>query len=452
MARRLHSSSLLPPNVCGGRQRGAKVDALRHAHTSHWLVAAATHRSLGISYEEACQTLCDVPQSMLDEFELELEAQGQQVVLSTPRLTVLDTEESGDSGNSWLRSLHFNEKLDFVQSCVRVRGDKDCDPIARIPDHSAPPPSQGSTATHLKILLAAVGLHQVISQLERTAVYDVHRPMRLAILGAGGCSVPAHLVTALQLPGAKPAEIHAVEVDTEVVATARECFGIGALEKVAQHPGSATDVRDTDANHAPVNTLQLHTQCAFAWIKAATEPIDVLIVDLHGGDDEVNRLRARERAVYAPPAAATGAEFLHDVTKVVGRVRCGVVAFNVIATPAGLVEVQEKIRQAFSIAQHPRCDAMANHDTCCEKPEFTAGPMWTVELPDDFGDNTVDMDANDASHNTLHRLLLVRLGGQSHDLSGPSATDSELGRAISGTMDAVGLKSDEWSALMLQRC
>ena len=188
----------------------------RFAHTTHWLIAAATHRQLGMSYEEASDALQHVDASMLDEFAAELAKGGQQVVASTAQVTVLDSavaeETSGPSRptRSWLRSLHFNDRLDYVQSCVRVKGAAKF----RAADHSQPPPAHGATATHLHLLLVAVGLHRaIVSHTGRPLAED----LRIAVLGAGGCSVPAYLATALRLPGGRRAEIDAVELNKDVV-------------------------------------------------------------------------------------------------------------------------------------------------------------------------------------------------------------------------------------------
>ena len=116
--------------------------------------------------------------------EAELREAGQEIVASTPELTVLDTAlqpggssssseekgEEGSGGHGWLRSLHFNDRVDLVQSCVYVRPSLNyadgnsvsssgpwCPPADRVVDHAAPPPAEGDTATHLNALLAAVG-------------------------------------------------------------------------------------------------------------------------------------------------------------------------------------------------------------------------------------------------------------------------------------------------------
>lgn len=384
----------------------------RFAHTTHWLIAAATHRQLGMSYEEASDALQHVDASMLDEFAAELAKGGQQVVASTAQVTVLDSavaeETSGPSRptRSWLRSLHFNDRLDYVQSCVRVKGAAKF----RAADHSQPPPAHGATATHLHLLLVAVGLHRaIVSHTGRPLAED----LRIAVLGAGGCSVPAYLATALRLPGGRRAEIDAVELNKDVVAAARTYFGIQNLE---------------ETNDKLPNRLRVHTQCALAWVKAAPKSVDVLIVDLESGNSTGDRhLGACE--VHAPPLAATDLDFLRDVARLVGsHLRPGVVAFNCIATPEGLIKVQERVRQGLSLAkaeQHAESTSGAPATTHDDDLQ-----MWVV-APD------VEIEHSDV----LHRVLLFQLGGR---LSGEFDSQG----AITEGMRTLGLQP---SSFVLQK-
>jgi hypothetical protein len=252
----------------GGSDRGAP----------HFLVAACTHRELGLDYEAACELLgglpvalaqslgcvtytivCDRVESVdldtLKEFECELaESGGQEVVFSCRKISVLDTREQSFTGTdtgaeSWVRSIHFNERLDFVQvsgaaipfhlvcaapdgsrayacthsvhcsmessvqSCVRVAGAGG--PQQRKPDHSSSPPSTGPVSTHLGGLSSALALYGLLAA-DGTAEDSDGQPdgisaalrgsrwlLRVLMLGAGGCSVPAHIATALTLPGAR---------------------------------------------------------------------------------------------------------------------------------------------------------------------------------------------------------------------------------------------------------
>jgi hypothetical protein len=457
---------------CDCRRSSSTAGPAAGPAATRWLVAAASHRQLGMSYAEACDVLSEVPPSVLDEFAADLKAGGQEVVASSPRLTVLDstTEQPG----VYLRSLHFNDRLDYVQSCIRVHGAPGCPAQSRTADHSQPPPAHGATATHLHMLLVAVGLHQVVALAEEPKPKREQQPLRVAVLGAGGCSVPGHLATALRLPSRRPAEIHAVELDEEVVAAARDCFGIAALEAADSATASNTDTG--------ANTLRVHgSQCALAWVGEAAEPIDVLIVDLQGGAEENDGASGHERAVHAPPTAATGAAFLRDVAQVVGLSRPGVVAFNCIATPAGLARIEQRVRCGFATAMaSPRegqeketgggrrnstnsIHGSPSHLAKTKTDDDLQGlSMWTVEVK--VGDEPHDEEEEgngssgetNAQQGVLHRLLLVQLGdgGQQSDGSVAAAaagdndtdvsasstsSDSQMGHAIMNAMNAVGL-------------
>jgi predicted DNA-binding protein (UPF0251 family) len=383
-----------------------------------------------MSYAEASEVLQHIDQSMLDEFAAELAQGGQQVVASTPQVTVLDsivpeetTGAQSRSTTSWLRSLHFNDRLDYVQSCVRVTGTPACPPELRVADHSQPPPAHGATATHLHLLLVAVGLHRAIVTETEHALAE---HLRIVVLGAGGCSVPAYLATALRLPGGRPAEIDAVELNDDVVAAARVHFGIQDLEEVND---------DT-----PSNRLRVHRQCALAWVKAASESVasesvDVLIVDLQGGNAADRHLGKCE--VYAPPLAAMDLEFLHEVTKLIRNhpSRPGVVAFNCIATPEGLIQIQERLRHGLSLAKVER------HMETTERVPATHDndvQMWAVAP-------VVEIEHSDGEQQkVLHRVLLCQLGGQL-----PGESDPHLDGAITDAMHKLGLRP---ASFVLQTC
>lgn len=396
-----------------GRSRRLRLNLprsqLRFAHTTHWLVAAATHRQLGISYTEASEALQHVDQSMLDDFAAELAQGGQEVVASTPQVTVLDTIVPAQSRSkaSWLRSLHFNDRLDYVQSCVRVTGTPACPPELRVADHSQPPPMDGETATHLHLLVVAVGLYRAMAA-------ETAEHLHIVVLGAGGCSVPAYLAAALRLPGGQPAEIDAVELNDDVVAAARAHFGIQNLEEVN--------------NNTPPNRLRVHTQCALEWVKAATERVDVLIVDLQSGNATDRHLGTCE--VHAPPQAAMESGFLHDVAKLVRKHSSRpLVAFNCIATPQGLIQIQERLRQGLSLANAEQDMVTTEKVLPATTPDDDV-QMWII-APD------VEIEDSDERRRqrVLHRVLLFQLGSQL-----PGESDRRLDGAITEAMRTVGLQ------------
>jgi hypothetical protein len=139
----------------------------------------------------------------------------------------------------WLRSMHFNDRLDLVQSCVRVRANpaevagagpgragssSSSSSRRRVPDHTRPPPSVGRTATHLHGLAAAPALHHMLSRARHRHSSSSQPPpplpppppLGITVLGAGGCSVPAFLAAALRLPGDQACAVDAVELSSAV--------------------------------------------------------------------------------------------------------------------------------------------------------------------------------------------------------------------------------------------
>lgn len=372
-----------------------------------------------MSYAEASDALQHVEADLLDDFAAELAAGGQEVVVSTPQLTVLDSAVPGGdcdqpSTTSWLRSLHFNDRLDYVQSCVRVTGTQTCPPKSRSADHRHCPPASGATATHLHLLLTAVGLQRANTE------HALEEHLRIAVLGAGGCSVPAYLATALRLPRNRAAEIDAVELNEDVVAAARTYFGIQHLE--------ASDVLP--------NRLRVHTQCALEWAKDASGKVDVLIVDLQGKPEADGDHRLGTAEVHAPPLMAMSQDFLHSVVKLVGEhpTRPGVVAFNCIATPEGLMNVQERLRHGLSLAKAEQQTEYTYRGSSTTRDDGLQ--MWVVAP-----DLEIEQDDMNQQH-VLHRVLLFQLGGR---LSAES--DSQLAGTITAAMRSLGLQPDQSFAL-----
>jgi hypothetical protein len=237
------------------------------------LIAGLTYRELNMPYAEAFDLLSEVDQSDLVEWEADLKASGQSVRHSNRVLSVLDTidAESADSGT--LRSLHFNDRLDYVQSCVRL------DAATGQADHSRPPPTRGETGTVVSGLALAVATHSLLA-----GPLAASRPLRVAVIGAGACALPAFLHSALPR-----ATIEAVEVSAEVCAAARAHFGVAELE--------ASD------------RFRLVEGCGFEWLAtAAAGSTDVLIVDMEAGDAEVNIGEpANDDRAESLDEAATGA-------------------------------------------------------------------------------------------------------------------------------------------------
>jgi spermidine synthase len=295
-----------------------------------WLVAGLTHRDLGVEFTEAVELLDGIPPEQLREFqEALLSGEGKSVVYSNMKLSVID---SAEPGGALLRSLVFNARPNLVQTAVLV------DAAGNV-DNSRPPPIEGGSATHLQGLSLAVALHSLHRAAGRGATHST--PPRVCVLGAGGCSLPAHLL--LTIPGAT---IDAVELSPAVLAAARDFFGVGALE--AEHPRSR---------------FAVHCDCAASWIAARSSredeqapPYDVVIVDIEDGGqdgDEVEEL-------VAPPRAFLSPDFLGDVRRSLAP--GGIVAMNVVGTPAAAQSALQAVGDGWPLHSHALCKAPSTGD------------------------------------------------------------------------------------------
>ena len=246
------------------------------------LMAGLTHGEQGMSFEAAYEVLGEMDAGELAEWEAEwLSETGQRLRFATRDVSVIDSP--ADDG-TFLRSLHFNERVDVVQTCVAV------DAVTDTPDHSRPPSLDAQSGTYSQGLALAIALHGLGAARRSDAC-------RIGVLGAGACGLPAFLHEALP-----QAQVDAVEVSADVCAAARECFGIQTLE------GSSR--------------FRLHQACAFEWVSAAPPAsLDVLLVDLEAGEAALaslwSQLDAEQRAamggelpLVAPPQRALSPEFV----------------------------------------------------------------------------------------------------------------------------------------------
>jgi len=264
-------------------------------------VAGATHRELGVSFAEGLALAKALPLAALREFESSLA--GQSVVMSTDSVSVLDTDaEGGGGGGGRLRSLHFNNRLDLVQSCARVAaGTADDDGVVVL--HDQPPP-RGPTGTNTVGLALALALH-------------ADPAPRVAVLGAGACVLPAFVHA--RLPRCT---LEAVERSADVRRAARECFGIAELE-------------------AASDRFALRAGCAFEWLDGAADASwDVLVVDLEGGDGDV----ASAEALLAPPPRL----LLRPAAEALARVlsSTGTLAVNALGGAAQVEEATAALASA----------------------------------------------------------------------------------------------------------
>lgn len=270
------------------------------------LMAGLTHGEQGMSFQAAYDVLGEMDAKELADWEAEwLRETGQRLRFATRDVSVIDSP--ADDG-TFLRSLHFNERVDVVQTCITV------DALTDTPDHSRPPSLDAQSGTYSQGLALAIALQGLNAARGSDAC-------RIGVLGAGACGLPAFLHEALP-----QAQVDAVEVSADVCAAARECFGIQKLE------GSPR--------------FRLHQTCAFEWVSAAPPAsLDVLLVDLEAGEAALaplwSQLDPKERAalggelpLVAPPQRALSPEFIDACRAAVAP--GGVVGVNALGGRAAI--------------------------------------------------------------------------------------------------------------------
>lgn len=263
-------------------RRGVRALSSASPPSVRGLMAGLTHGEQGVSFEAAYDMLGEMDAAELVEWEAEwLSEMGQRLRFATRDVSVIDSP--ADDG-TFLRSLHFNERVDVVQTCVAV------DAVTDTPDHSRPPSLDAQSGTYSQGLALAIALHGLRQTRGNAAC-------RIGVLGAGACGLPAFLHQALP-----HAQVDAVEVSADVCAAARECFGVQSLERSSR--------------------FRLHQTCAFEWVSAAPPAsLDVLLVDLEAGEAALaplwSQLDAAQKAelggelpLVAPPQRALSPEFI----------------------------------------------------------------------------------------------------------------------------------------------
>ena len=158
-----------------------------------------------------------------------------------------------------------------------------------------------------------------------------------------------------------------MELCPEVVAAAREFFGVAAIE---QHSRGARPRDAGGGTAARAHALRVHTRCAAEHVRdAARDSVDVMIVDLEGGGHEESEEGGAR--ICAPPEFVLGPDFLQDAAAAVARGRGGVLALNCIATQDGCDEIEAAVLRGFA-AWHDHDDRGAGTGEG-EDPE--AGPV-----------------------------------------------------------------------------
>ena len=122
----------------------------------------------------------------------------------------------------------------------------------------------------------------------------LHRPVRVMVMGGGGYSLPKYL--AAYVPAART---DVVEVDPAITAIAREFF---FLDECLEKTGAEKDGR-----------LRLVNDDAWAFVRAATEPYDVIVNDAFSGKRPLGPLTSAEGACVMRSRLAKDGVYLANV-------------------------------------------------------------------------------------------------------------------------------------------
>ena len=135
---------------------------------------------------------------------------------------------------------------------------------------------------------------RVIEGLVRSRGASPERPLRVLVMGGGGYSLPKYL--AAFVPEAR---VDVVEIDPAMTALAREFF---FLDECLEKTGAEKDGR-----------LRLVTDDAWAFLRAAEEPYDVIVNDAVSGNRPLGPLTSAEGARVVRSRLAADGVYLANV-------------------------------------------------------------------------------------------------------------------------------------------
>ena len=135
---------------------------------------------------------------------------------------------------------------------------------------------------------------RVIEGLVRSRGASPERPLRVLVMGGGGYSLPKYL--AAFVPEAR---VDVVEIDPAMTALAREFF---FLDECLEKTGAEKDGR-----------LRLVTGDAWAFLRAASEPYDVIVNDAFSGNRPLGPLTSAEGARVVRSRLAADGVYLANV-------------------------------------------------------------------------------------------------------------------------------------------
>ena len=135
---------------------------------------------------------------------------------------------------------------------------------------------------------------RVIEELVRARGASRERPLRVLVMGGGGYSLPKYL--AAYVPEAR---VDAVEIDPAMTELAREFF---FLDECLEKTGAEKDGR-----------LRLVNGDAWAFVRAAEAPYDVIVNDAFSGNRPLGPLTSAEGAAVVRSRLAEGGVYLANV-------------------------------------------------------------------------------------------------------------------------------------------
>jgi hypothetical protein len=295
-------------------------------------LSGLTHDSLGLTQSQAFDLLQGVSDSDVEEWYLEWrqsQTATARVVHSDELLSVLDRHEV--ENGVVRRTLHFNERLDLEQSSVTIALAADGVTYTDSDDAHFKAPRVDALPHHALVLATALRPARPAVPLMKSDAASIlsssntAAPLRIAVLGAGGCSLPRWLLHALP-----SAEIEGVEASAAVAAVARSHFGAAALERTGRFTLRTQDAREWLTLEASVS----ESVTRVSW--------DAILLDVEAGDAE-----AGGTGRVAPPATFLSRDALLCAARALTP-RTGVLAVNVVAPPEILVESATLVAQALA--------------------------------------------------------------------------------------------------------
>ncbi|RLN83980.1 hypothetical protein BBJ28_00009462, partial [Nothophytophthora sp. Chile5] len=265
------------------------------------------HRSgENFTYDELSEMLRDlreVEPDFVAQYKAELFANAsRQIVYHDDQVTVLD---SFFAGASPVRSFVFNDRLHLTQSELALQSSNSSAELEPTFDRSTL-----ALDVHRALCMPLAWLPQRDQSMP---------PLRVAVLGAGACTLPLFLLEHLQPRDL--GQVDAVEPSAEVNSIAQRFFGVQTALQCDKR-------------------IVVHEQTGETFLaeQAETPAFDLVVVDVEAGESH--------EGVLAPPLAMLEAGFLLTAKRLL--VPHGILALNVITeSEQALESVETRLGSAF---------------------------------------------------------------------------------------------------------